>query len=324
MAFAGHACGGEAEAPGGPSTAEVPAALQAVLDALDPHANLLDHALIEVDTEVSKVTTQLARSSAQVACAWVEELDDKKRKGLGALSPAEWRKVREQHGDDLFYGLELARHVAGCYALARDVGQPGPVTRVLFLSIAADCAERRGTPANHLSRVLLALFDGQGMTITAYAKARSDARSDHAFSDYLVAATRLCPAQVSEEEEEASELGEGQVTRKDVEGRERVFLGILRGRAPGRLRLSVEDREIHGELTIFGRKIPLEGTRVGSKDLVLRGKLKRDTLELKGKFQSRGRKIRGRYTGRIRFSNQPRSSRVMGFWEASVDEVAPP
>ena len=77
-------------------------------------------------------------------------------------------------------------------------------------------------------------------------------------------------------------------------------------------------------LTIGAKRISVRGKIGRFNTLTITGRLGMESIELKGKLKERARKIRGRYNGKLRRRNQPRSSRVIGFWEANLEEGASP
>ena len=84
--------------------------------------------------------------------------------------------------------------------------------------------------------------------------------------------------------------------------------------------MTFRDRTVQGTVTIGSKRLEVSG-RVGRfNNLVLTGELGLETIELKGKVKDRARKVRGRYNGKIRRRNQPRTARVIGFWEANLEE----
>ena len=290
-----------------------------ILGDLDPATALVTHGIASVDEKTSAALLDTARKAAAIACTWAQTEAEKRAQNPVGADEASFAQDRNRFGRERAYGLELARHVAACYALERGAKQADTAARLLFLSVASECASRRGATAAQMSQLMLALFDSQGLSMAAYMKERM--RVQRTFRDYIQGASHMCPL--------VEPSGTGTFTLPDWEKaaitesgdrRGRIYLGILRGRAPGRIKLTVKQREVEAEVTIFKRKIKVVGKLGRFNTLILNGKLRKDTIELRGKFKAGGRKIGGRYNGKIRFPNQPRASRAMGFWEAHLEE----
>jgi hypothetical protein len=318
---AGLACGEEPDTPPGARVEDVQVGFERVLQDLDPATTLVTHGIASVDETSSSALLHTARKAAEAACAWAQTEVGKRPLNPKGADDEGFVLERNRFGTEQAYGLELARHVAACYAREMGAKQADTGTRLLFLSVASECASRRGATAAQMSQLMLALFDSQGLSMAAYVNEHMRVGSQPLFRDYLQAAIHMCPVyEISPADVSFLpdwEKAEG--TESNAVG-ERVYLGILRGRVPGRIKLKVKRREVEAEVTIFKRKIRVVGKLGRFNTLVLNGKLRNDTIELRGKFKARGRKIRGRYNGKIRFPNQPRPSRATGFWEANLEE----
>jgi hypothetical protein len=291
---------------------------EVTLQSLDFSTTLVTHGLSFASKPVSERTVALARLASRYACDMAQVESDKKETSPPSLTDDIVLDLTNR-GSDPYLSLEIARSVAACYAAKIGEVRASTLTRTLFLSIAAHCASRRGATGDEMSRLMSALYDSQEMTLDAFVRTSLAVKTQPLFLHHQLYGTELCPilsgsaahAQADAPSENAP-LGSAAI--------ERVYLGILRGRAPGRIRLTFRDRTVQGTVTIGSKRLEVSG-RVGRfNNLVLTGELGLETIELKGKVKDRARKVRGRYNGKIRRRNQPRTARVIGFWEANLEE----
>jgi hypothetical protein len=290
---------------------------EVTLQSLAFSTTLVTHELSFASKPVSQRTLSLARLAARYACDMAQQDSSKKSESPPSLSDDIVLDLTSR-GSDPYLGLEIARAVAACYAAKMGEARASTTTRTLFLSLASNCSSRRGATGDEMARLMLALYDSQEMTLDAFVATSLTVRTQPLFMHHQLYGTELCPilsgsAVPAQVDKSGNEIVEDAAA-------ERVYLGILRGRAPGRIRLTLKDRSVQGIVTIGSKRLEVTG-RVGRfNNLILTGKLGLEMIELKGKLKDRARKVRGRYTGKIRRRNQPRAARVIGFWEANLEE----
>ena len=317
--------GCKGEETGEPSEPENTVVLgdEASLKAFDYATALVTHGVPFANEAMKPKTQALAKSVGEHACRIAQRSDEAETKQeLPVLSDTLVREL-ERRANDPYLGLEIARVVAGCYA--RKVGKKNktPLAKAMFLSIASNCASRRGASSDHMSKLMLALYDSQEVSLSRFSTTVARAKSRPIFSRHLLHGSDVCP-QLDGQRLESQQVVPSAVENSEETEDARVYIGILRGRAPGRVRLVLKERDISGTVTIGPKKFAVSGKIGRFNTLNMIGRLGMETIELRGKLKDRARKIRGRYNGKIRRRNQPRASRVIGFWEAKLDDSAIP
>ena len=293
------------------------------LASFDYETALVTHGLSFAEKSVASKTLEAARLAGNHACKLAQH--DENTSNTEPVPPLgdDVKREIQRRGTDPYLGLEIARIVAACYSskLYSEVGTA--LGKAMFLSLASNCASRRGTSSESMSKLMLALYDSQEVNLSSYLSTLSQAKARPSFSRHLFHGTQVCPEVVGQPPESTEpEVLAPKETNPEDEGR--VYVGLLRGRAPGRIRLIVKDREIEGVVTIGSKKLVVDGKVGRFNTLNMTGRLGMESIELRGKLKARARKMRGRYNGKIRRRNQPRASRVIGFWEANLDTESAP
>ena len=316
-------CKGEETGQSSEPETKVALADEASLNAFDYATALVTHGVPFANQAMKAKTLELAKNVGEHACRMAQRSDETDNKQAPpALSETLAREV-ERRGNDPYLGLEIARVVAGCYASKVGKKNNTPLAKAMFLSIASNCASRRGASSDQMSKLMLALYDSQEVSLSSFSVTVAKAKSRPVFLRHLLHGSDACPQLDGQRLESQEAVPRAAENTEETEAG-RVYIGILRGRAPGRVRLVVKEREISGAVTIGPKKFTVSGKIGRFNTLNMIGRLGMETIELRGKLKDRARKIRGRYNGKIRRRNQPRASRVIGFWEAKLDDSAIP
>ena len=292
----------------------------AMLSSFDYSTALVTHGVAFAVDGIEPKTLAAAQRAGRFACEKAQKGDETFGKQANEAMDSEMIRALQQQGADPHVGLEIARVVAGCYAALQGNKTANAHAKALFLSIASHCFSQQEASSDALNRLMLALFDSQEMPLATYVDTLFAAKSEAVFSKHFMLGNRMC-AHLTEAHSDTPETSQLELENLEVDTEpQRVYVGILRGQAPGRVRLVVRDRVIGGEVTIGSKKLTVQGKIGRFNTLHVTGGLGTESIELRGKLKDRARKIRGRYDGKIRRRNQPRRSRLIGFWEATLDE----